>query len=116
MNMIPEENKGKSEWKMLNDLENLGYILVPMTKLEKLLKDSTYMEIIVEAYLERGETYDIKPVLAAIINTYNMKTAKTIREETAKLVFAREELEKAKAEKKEELMEILKRFTDGDDE
>ena len=103
-------------YKPLNELTETGFVMVPAMELKKLLKDSSYLDLILDVYRQRGETYDLKELLKAITKFYGQQTVKDLQDERIKLEVARQELEKAKAAKKEEIMELLKKFTDGDDD
>lgn len=100
----------------LESLQKAGFILVPIAKWTRLVKDSTFLEAILEVYSQTNETYKLDGILKAILSVYGMQSVKEIQEETLKLETAKAELEKAKEAKKAEIMELLKRFTDGEDE
>lgn len=102
------------EARTLNELMMAGFVIVPTEQLQKLLKDSTYLELMLDVYQQRGETYDMGPLVKSIARFYNRETIKNLRNERLKLEAARQDLEKAKAAKKEEIMELLNKLADGD--
>lgn len=106
--------KDKPEFRLLNELMMAGFVIVPTEQLQKLLKDSSYLELMLDVYQQRGETYDMGPLVKAIARFYNRETIKNLRDERMKLEAARQDLEKAKAAKKEEIMELLNKLADGD--
>lgn len=106
--------KDKPEFRLLNELMMAGFVIVPTEQLQKLLKDSTYLELMLDVYQQRGETYDMGPLVKAIARFYNRETIKNLRDERMKLEAARQDMEKAKAAKKEEIMELLNKLADGD--
>lgn len=106
--------KDKPEFRLLNELMMAGFVIVPTEQLQKLLKDSSYLELMLDVYQQRGETYDMGPLVKSIARFYNRKTIKSLRDERLKLEAARQDLEKAKAAKKEEIMELLNKLADGD--
>ena len=102
------------EARTLNELMMAGFVIVPTEQLQKLLKDSTCLELMLDVYQQRGETYDMGPLVKSIARFYNRVTIKNLRDERLKLEAARQDLEKAKAAKKEEIMELLNKLADGD--
>ena len=106
--------KDKPEFRLLNELMMAGFVMVPTEKLQKLLKDSSYLELLLDVYQQRGETYDMGPLVKSIARFCNRETIKNLRDERMKLEAARQDLEKAKAAKKEEIMELLNKLADGD--
>ena len=106
--------KDKPEFLLLNELMMAGFVIVPTEQLQKLLKDSSYLELMLDVYQQRGETYDMGPLVKAIARFYNRETIKNLRDERMKLEAARQDLEKDKAAKKEEIMELLNKLADGD--
>ena len=106
--------KDTPELRLLNELMMAGFVIVPTEQLQKLLKDSTCLELMLDVYQQRGETYDMGPLVKSIARFYNRATIKNLRDERMKLEAARQDLEKAKAAKKEELMELLNKLADGD--
>lgn len=106
--------KDTPELRLLNELMMAGFVIVPTEQLQKLLKDSTCLELMLDVYQQRGETYDMGPLVKSIARFYNRATIKNLRDERMKLEAARQDLEKAKAAKKEEIMELLNKLADGD--
>ncbi len=106
--------KDKPEFRLLNELMMAGFVMVPTEQLQKLLKDSSYLELLLDVYQQRGETYDMGPLVKSIARFYNRETIKNLRDESMKLEAARQDLEKDKAAKKEEIMELLNKLADGD--
>ena len=106
--------KDTPELRLLNELMMAGFVIVPTEQLQKLLKDSTCLELMLDVYQQRGETYDMGPLVKSIARFYNRATIKNLRDERMKLEAARQDLEKEKKKKKEEIMELLNKLADGD--